>query len=220
MSRRVVCISRTTAAGGEAIGQAVAAALGLRYVDEQIVLRAAELARVDPARIAAAEQQRPLLGRILDQLGAAQGLLGTAALGTLLPVGGGVAEKLARTRLEDEEARALIRGAIQEVGLLGNAVIVAHAASLALAAFDGVLRVLVTASAETRVSRVAESDGISVQAAAAFIAQSDRARRDYLRRFYGVDEELPTHYDLVVNTDALTLEESRDLIVFAARSRA
>jgi hypothetical protein len=31
------------------------------------------------------------------------------------------------------------------------------------------------------------------------------------------NEELPTHYDLVVNTDVLTAEESTDLIAYAAR---
>jgi len=219
MARRVVCISRTTAAGGEGIGQAVAARLGFRYVDEQIILRAAELARVDPARIAAAEQSQPLLQRLVDKLGAAQALIGTVALGTLLPVGGVLTEP-SRTKLGEEDARALIRAAIHEVAKQGNAVIVAHAASLALAAVPGVLRVLVTASVETRTRRVVESDKASEEAAAALIAQSDRGRRDYLRRFYGVAEEQPTLYDLVVNTDVLTPEESTSLIVFAARPEA
>jgi len=216
MPRRVICVSRTTAAGGEAIGQAVAARLGYRFVDEQIILRAAELARVDPARIAAAEQHQPLLQRLIDKLGAAQAMLGTAALGTLLPVGGALTEA-SKTKLGEEDARTLIRAAIHEVARQGQAVIVAHAASLALATVPGVLRVLVTASVETRTRRVVETEGIAAQAATALIAQSDRARREYLRRFYGVDEELPTHYDLVVNTDVLTAEESTDLIAYAAR---
>ncbi len=33
-----------------------------------------------------------------------------------------------------------------------------------------------------------------------------RAGPSYLRRFYGIDRELPTDYDLVVNTDILTTE--------------
>ena len=40
-------------------------------------------------------------------------------------------------------------------------------------------------------------------------------RRDYLKRFYELDEELPTHYDLVVNTDVLTLEQAAGLVVHA-----
>ena len=219
MTRRVICISRTTAAGGETIGQAVAARLGFRFVDEQIIFRAAELARVDPKLIAAAEEWQPLLRRLVDKLGAAQALLGTAALGTLLPVGG-VLTETARTKLAEDDARALIRAAIHEVAAQGQAVIVAHAASLALAAVPGVLRVLVTASVETRTRRAVEGGNLSEQAAAALIAKSDRGRQEYLRRFYGIDEERPTLYDVVVNTDVLTAEESADLIVGAARSGA
>ena len=47
---------------------------------------------------------------------------------------------------------------------------------------------------------------------------SDAGRRDYLKRFYEIDEELPTHYDLVVNTDVLTVEQAADLVSRAALS--
>ncbi len=41
MDVRVVCISRTMAAGGETVGELVAQRLGFRYVDEQIITLAA-----------------------------------------------------------------------------------------------------------------------------------------------------------------------------------
>jgi cytidylate kinase len=63
------------------------------------------------------------------------------------------------------------------------------------------------------------AQGITSDAAAAAIATSDRDRGDYFRRFYDVAEELPTHYDLVVNTDVLTPEQAGDLIVYAAQVR-
>ena len=45
---------------------------------------------------------------------------------------------------------------------------------------------------------------------------SDAGRRDYLKRFYDVGEELPPTYDLVVNTDALSVELAAELVVRAA----
>ena len=45
---------------------------------------------------------------------------------------------------------------------------------------------------------------------------ADAGRRDYLNRFYAVEEELPTHYDLVVNTDALTLDHAAAIVATAA----
>ncbi len=50
------------------------------------------------------------------------------------------------------------------------------------------------------------------------IEESDKARADYLKRFYGIDRELPTHYDLVVNTDVLTADQAAVLVVQAASS--
>ena len=78
------------------------------------------------------------------------------------------------------------------------------------------LRVLVTASPETRAQRLAESRGLEPKAAAKSIKESDGARADYLRRFYNVGEELPTHYDLVVNTDVLSVERAAELVAQAA----
>lgn len=216
MSRRVVCISHATAAGGEPVGQAVAVRLGFRYVDEQIITRAAELAQVDPAVIAAAEKRKRFLERMVDKLAAAQEMIGPVALGTLLPVGGVLTEPV-MGKLVADDARTLIRAAIHEVALRGDAVIVAHAASLALATLPGVLRVLVTASVETRARRLVELQGMSEQAAAALVAETDRNRQDYFRRFYEVRDERPTHYDLVINTDAVTPDEAVELIAFAAR---
>ena len=48
------------------------------------------------------------------------------------------------------------------------------------------------------------------------VKREDAARRDYLRRFYDIDEELPTQYDVVVNTDVLSLEQAARLVVQAA----
>ncbi len=48
------------------------------------------------------------------------------------------------------------------------------------------------------------------------MTESDGQRAAYLRRFYGVDEELPTHYDLALNSDLLPDELMSDLIVRAA----
>ena len=55
---------------------------------------------------------------------------------------------------------------------------------------------------------------------ARFVRDSDAGRADYFQRFYGIERELPTHYDLVVNTEALTPDEAADVIVAAARRRA
>jgi cytidylate kinase len=97
-------------------------------------------------------------------------------------------------------------------------VIVAHAASHALPGRSEVLRVLITASPEVRARRIGDSSNVDGAGAARAVKESDAARRDYLRRFYDVKDELPTQYDLVLNTDFVSVERAVELIAFAASS--
>jgi cytidylate kinase len=191
----VVCISRTMGAGGEEIGRLVAERLGFRYVDEEIVRQAAEKGHISAADVADAERRKSSLRRLLESMGSGS----AAETYGLAPT--------APDAHEPEDLRGLIRDAIEEAAGRGNVVIVAHAASFALAERDDVLRVFVTASAETRAGSYEGS-----------VKDSDAARADYLRRFYGVERELPTHYDVVVNTDRLSTEQAADIVVHAAEA--
>ena len=215
MGVRVVCISRTLGALGEQIGNLVAGRLGFQYVDEQVIERAARLARVDPKLVEEAEHRQPLLRRLKQKLAAARDMVEPAAL-ALGPLLGGVTERAA-LRASPEDLRVLIQEAIQDLAADGQVVILAHASSMTLAMRSDVVRVLVTASAETRGQRLVDARGISAGEAATAIANSDRDRGDYFRRFYSITEERPTHYDLVVNTDVLSPDLAAELIVCAAR---
>jgi cytidylate kinase len=214
VAARVVCISRTLAAGGEDVGRGVAERLGFKVIDAEIIQRAAEKADLDPRRVAEAEQSRPLIRRLIAAIalpgkpGALPGRYYSAAPQAVL----GVAQPL------EERMRSLIREVIEEVATEGSAVIVAHAASMALAGRDGILRVLVTGSPERRARRLVEVARVSLREAKAAVRDSDRERADYIKRFYGLAEELPTHYDLVVNTDALGPEQAVRAVVAAAEA--
>src|SRR5262249_61864407 len=102
----------------------------------------------------------------------------------------------------------------------GDVVIVAHAASHALGRGDHVPRVLVTASPDVRAKRIGATNGGDERKAAKSVADADAGRRDYLKRFYKVDEELPTHYDLVVNTDVLSFDDAARVVAPAVAGSA
>jgi cytidylate kinase len=208
MPARVIAISRTNGSGGEAVGLEVAKELGFQYIDEEIIPIAAEKAGVDPMIVADEERRKGLIARFVQDLGAG-GMAMSAGGAYWMPD-----DSAGRARSDD--FRSLIRETIAEVAAGGRAVIVAHAASMALAGRDDVLRVLVTSSKATRVRRVAEEQEVSDADAAKLIERSDADRADYLDRFYDIDQELPTHYDLVINTDTLVPETAAGVIVRAA----
>ena len=175
MSRNVICISRTMGAAGEELGQFVADKLKFRYVDEEIVARAAEIAGVSKQAIADSERS-------------------------------GV----------DATYSESIEKAIHETAEAGDAVIVAHGASIPLAGRADVLRVLVTASPESRAKRLADAESIDLSAANKAIEESDQARASFLERFHDVKQELPTTYDVTVNTDTMTIATAARLVMQAA----
>jgi cytidylate kinase len=210
MRRTLICISHCDGAGGGGVARLVAEQLGLRYVDEEIVSAAAQRAGAAPELVADAEQRKPLLRRVLDELGA------TGAAG--MAVGGGVPPPLPGEPPppRGDELRSFIGEAIEAVAAKGRVVIGAHGASFALAPRDDLLRVFVTASTAARTRRVAQERGIDEKEAERQIRAADRTRADYLKRFYGINDEVPTQYDLVVNTDVLSSGEAASIVAHAA----
>ena len=210
MGYRVVAISPTDGSAGDALGPIVAHELGFRLINEQVVARVAWKAGVDPEVVADVERRKSVLARVLGSLG---------------DVAPAATAGLSRFPIVDDPGprrdalRGLIRSVLWESAEAGDAVIVAHAASLALATRSDVLRVFITASPETRARRLAEAQNIGEAEAEKLVARGDANRADYLKRFYGVSTELPTHYDIVLNTDSIAPEDAAALILTAARSQ-
>jgi cytidylate kinase len=201
----VVCVSRAIASGGEEIGKQVAERLGYLYVDEEIVARAAAEGGLEPRDIAAEEGRKSFAARFLDVLAEGGGdawALSTPAAATM-------------EGIRPADVRDLIRETVVQTAGRGNVVIVAHAASFALEPGPRILRVLVTASPAVRAGRIAATEGLDAADAKRMIKDSDSARRDYLKRFYSVDRESPTDYDLIVNTDHLSFEQGAEIVLRA-----
>jgi cytidylate kinase len=209
MASRVVAISPTLGSDGRRIAGLVAQLLEFRYVDDDIVTIAAERRGVDPAVIADAEHRKSLLRRVLEGLG--EGAASAAIGGSPMWVPDDASELV-----RSHDFRELIQEAIRATAARGRVVIVAHAASFALAGRGDLLRVFVTSPLELRVRRIAAELGLDEARAAREVGRSDAARADYLKRFYGVDRELPTHYDLVVNSEVLDPPAAADVIAAAA----
>jgi cytidylate kinase len=200
----VLCVSHTTGSDGDEIGRRVAEQLGYLYVDEDIVARAAARGGLDPGDVADEERRKTYARRILEALAEGGGdpvvLAATAGIEVVSPA----------------DIRALIRETVVQTAARGNVVIVAHAAAHAIEPGPRTLRVLVTASTGTRAKRIAGTEQVDEARAARTIKESDAGRRDYLKRFYSVDSESPTDYDLVINTDVLSAEQAAEIIVSAA----
>lgn len=173
---------------------------------------AAERERIAPKELAGIERRQTLIAWFTETLEHRE-RIEAFAHAALHPEERGERPSLASSA----ELRAAIRDAIQQTAEQGNVVIVSHGASIALAsAAPPPLRVFVTASVEKRAERIVDERNVGLQRARAIVQETDRARADYLRRFYSIRHEESTHYDLVVSTDLLSYDHAADIIVGAA----
>src|SRR5438093_660857 len=69
---RVVALAFSHGAGGEEVASAVTESLGFRLVDREIIIKAAESARVSPEAIEETEKRRSLLDLIVGAVAAAE----------------------------------------------------------------------------------------------------------------------------------------------------
>jgi cytidylate kinase len=73
-------------------------------------------------------------------------------------------------------------------------------------------------SPATRRARAAASAALCDRRASKAVAEDDAGRAAYLRDFYNVVDEDPTHYDLTLNSDTLSIELMAELVIRAASS--
>jgi cytidylate kinase len=104
---------------------------------------------------------------------------------------------------------------VKKVAREGNVLLLGRGGQVLLQNYPGVLRVQVVAPLPLRVEVVMARLNLSKRDAQKRIRASDRARSDYMRRYFDVDWLEPALYDLVLNTSRLPVPAAAQLIVDA-----
>ena len=96
--------------------------------------------------------------------------------------------------------------------------IVGRDATVILARMQGALHVRLVAPVETRIARAAEASGISRDVAAQRQQREDRVRTTMSERLMQWDPTDASHYDLVLDTGDIPLDDAVERIVGASES--
>lgn len=99
-----------------------------------------------------------------------------------------------------------VQQVMEEYAQKGKVIIVGRASQVILKDYPDTLHLRVIANVETRIHNICETKKVKNKAALAQIEQSDHYRADYLKRFYAVDWNDPSLYDLVLNTSKFPKE--------------
>lgn len=162
------------------VAQAVAARLGYRVVQRDLINQAARRAGVPGVAL-----------HTIDELG----IFG-----------------IKPTQQEHDAYHEALRQVVTEMADQGEVIIVGRAGQAILHGRLDAIHVRVIAPTALRIERLMRDQNISQEAAEAQIKASDRSRKTFLRRFYGIDWDSPDLYDLVVNTARVRPEEAAALI--------
>lgn len=96
-------------------------------------------------------------------------------------------------------------------------VILGMGGSILLAGFPGALHIRVTASETTRLNTIVGKYRITPQEASEVLNIADRKHKKFVRTVYGKDITSPEQFDLILNTDRLSVDECVDSIIELAR---
>jgi len=111
-----------------------------------------------------------------------------------------------------------LQAVIFEVAKKGDAVFFGKGSQLLLNSFGCALHVLVTGSPEKRIDRMMREKGVEREIAEKIIEGSDHDKKGFFRFAFKEDWLNPHLYDLILNTDKLSIESAAKMVVDAAKS--
>lgn len=187
-----ITISREAGALGSSVAAEIGRRLGWAVYDQDILDKVAEKLHSSPRRVEEVDE-RPT-SWLADCLG---GFLDKGHVGP------------------DAYLRHLFV-VVRGLGGAGHCVIVGRGANFLLPP-ETTLRVRLVASQEARANAVAERVGMPMDEAAEWVENTERERLVFVKKAFRADAADPHHYDLVLNTTRLSVEDAADFILDALR---
>jgi Cytidylate kinase-like family len=203
----VVTLAALHGTGGSVVGPRVAERLGVEFFDRAISSAIADRVGLTEEGVAGVDD-RPR--RRVDRLVSNLARVADARTATGLPV--------ERVDLEEGRLRGELEAFLVRATRAGG-VVLGRGGAVVLGSVPWALHVYLGGPRDGRIEQVMEAERIDRRTAERRVAVHDRARREYVRDFYGVDGDDPKLYHLVLDAVALGVDCSVALIVLASSYR-
>jgi cytidylate kinase len=192
--RPVITISRQAGAGGRKLAEALAERLALDLHDRNIVEKIARDSRLSREMIEELDETEMNQARLW-----VQGVLNQ------------------RIFMRDQYHLAVVK-VVTALASRGGAVFLGRGAHLILGE-AATLRLRLVASHRTRLQNILERTNLSRAEARALMDETDRRRAKHTRKVFRMEPGKAEHFDLVINTERLNLEDQIDLVLQALLAR-
>lgn len=204
MSKSIaITIARQYGSGGREIGERVAALLGIKHYDEELITMAANEGNIDTAVATKADES------------AANSLLYTLALGSNFF---GSAMSFGYRPPLNDKLFLLQSDVIRRVAAEGSCVVIGRCADYVLREHPRRLSIFIYGDTAHRKERImARHAGTSESKALELMSKTDRRRSSYYNFYTGGKWGKFDNYHLAVNSSALGIEGTAELIAEFAR---
>ncbi len=189
--RPVITVSRQPGSGGRILSQLLARRYGLDMFHQEVLHEMAASTKVSTAIL-----------ETLDERG-------------LSVLEDSIAAMVHERHLWPDRYMQHLMKVIGAIGKHGNAVIVGRGANFILPP-QGRLRIRVTAPMEIRIARVANNYDVSREDARRRIVRTESNRQAFIRKYFNADIADPKNYDLIINTEMLSIDTAVECVGRAA----
>ncbi|PKN53664.1 MAG: hypothetical protein CVU55_00640 [Deltaproteobacteria bacterium HGW-Deltaproteobacteria-13] len=190
----IITLSREPGAGGSEIARKLSKALGLDLIGGQIIQHVADSAKMSRKVIEALDEKEV---KFRDTL-----LL--SLFGENRPWPGEYLQHLTKV--------------IGSIGIFGNVIIVGRGANFVLPK-DRIFRVRVIAPMEQRIKHFMEDRGYTKAEAEQYVIKTENNRKAFVRKYFNADVTDPKHYDIIVNTEKISLGQATESIISSFNQR-
>lgn len=203
----VITISREVGSGGRTIGRKLAAKLGVRFSDKDLI---DELQKKLNLTVDSIEELKGKKKRWLDDF---IQMVAPVPMSGMLVDGDSdyISEYNLSLSVNDvfEAEREILNGIADE----GSCVIAGRSGFFVLKGRPNKVDILITASREKRIARIMDKQNLSRQKAEEVIDSVDKARDNYVKRYTGQSRYDARNYHIVLNMDYITEDQAVAMIL-------
>lgn len=206
-SMRAITISREYGSGGGEVASRLAALLGWRLIDHEIVVHVAQELNISVEEAEEYDERaESVVSLILNSMRAINPAMFAVPPEPIIP--------------DSQVYREALNRVVEAAAATYHVVIVGRGAQVLLQNRRDVLHVRIVAPFEKRVAYVENRERLDQEDARARIQMKDHDRYRYLQTEYHQRPDNVLLYDLVVNTNILDLDSAVDLIALALERKA
>jgi len=190
----IITIWREPGAGGSEIARRLAKALDLDLIGGQIIQHVADSAKMSRRVIESLDEREVTFRETLL----------SSLFGENRPWPGDYLHHLTRV--------------IGTIGIFGNVILVGRAANFILPR-ERVFRVRIIAPMDFRIKYLMEDRGYTKIEAEQFVVKKENNRKAFVRKYFNADITDPAHYDMIINTEKITMAAATESIISAFHQR-